>query len=45
LRRVVLGHLSRDCNCPITAAAAVRANFADIEVCCAEQDKTCGWWD
>jgi phosphoribosyl 1,2-cyclic phosphodiesterase len=44
LRRVVLGHLSRDCNCPITAAAAVRASFAEIEVCCAEQDKTCGWW-
>ena len=45
LRRVVLGHLSRDCNCPVTAAATVRASFAEIEVCCAEQDKTCGWWD
>lgn len=45
LRRVVLGHLSRDCNCPITAAATVRASFTEIEVCCAEQDKTCGWWD
>ena len=44
LRRVVLGHLSRDCNCPVTAAAAVQAAFAGLEVCCAEQDRTCGWW-
>ncbi|WP_367874626.1 MBL fold metallo-hydrolase [Luteolibacter sp. Populi] len=43
LRRVVLGHLSRDCNCPVKASAAVRATF-EVEVCCAEQDRTCGWW-
>jgi phosphoribosyl 1,2-cyclic phosphodiesterase len=44
LRRVVLGHLSRDCNCPVTAARIVRAELAGLEVCCAEQDRTCGWW-
>lgn len=46
LRRVVLGHLSRDCNCPVTAVAAIRAGVPDLaDVCCAEQDRTCGWWD
>ncbi len=45
LRRVVLGHLSRDCNCPVTATAAVRGSLAEVEVVCAEQDRTCGWWD
>jgi phosphoribosyl 1,2-cyclic phosphodiesterase len=44
LRRVVLGHLSRDCNCPVKAAAAIRASLQDLDVCCAEQDRTCGWW-
>ncbi len=45
LRRVVLGHLSRDCNCPVTAATAIRAVLQDVEVCCAEQDRPCGWWE
>lgn len=44
LRRVVLGHLSRDCNCPVKASTAVKAAFAELEICCAEQDRTCGWW-
>ncbi len=44
LRRVVLGHLSRDCNCPVKASAAVKAAFLEVDVCCAEQDRTCGWW-
>ncbi|MCW1924666.1 MBL fold metallo-hydrolase [Luteolibacter arcticus] len=45
LRRVVLGHLSRDCNCPVAAATAVRGSLASVEIVCAEQDRTCGWWD
>jgi phosphoribosyl 1,2-cyclic phosphodiesterase len=45
LRRVVLGHLSRDCNCPVTAATAVRGSLASVEIVCAEQDRTCGWWE
>ncbi|MCW1887817.1 MBL fold metallo-hydrolase [Luteolibacter flavescens] len=45
LRRVVLGHLSRDCNCPLTAAKAVRGSLAEVEIVCAEQDKPCGWWE
>jgi len=46
LRRVVLGHLSRDCNCPDTAIAAIRLGVPDIaEVTCAPQDRTCGWWE
>jgi phosphoribosyl 1,2-cyclic phosphodiesterase len=45
LRRVVLGHLSRDCNCPVKAATAVRAAFLEVDVCCAGQDSPCGWWE
>ena len=46
LRRVVLGHLSRDCNCPVKAVEVIRKGVPDLaEVVCAEQDRTCGWWD
>ncbi|MCH7224808.1 MBL fold metallo-hydrolase [Haloferula sp. A504] len=41
LRRVVLGHLSRDCNTAEVALAAVRG--AVPEVACASQDEPCGW--
>ncbi len=42
LARVVLGHLSRDCNSPALAAGAIRAQLAkngreDVEVFCAAQ--------
>jgi hypothetical protein len=42
LERVVLGHLSRDCNTPELAAGAIRAMLAqrgrsEIEVHCASQ--------
>jgi hypothetical protein len=42
IERVVLGHLSRDCNTPELAASAVRAQLeqngrADLEVYCALQ--------
>lgn len=42
LRRVVLGHLSRDCNEPALAISAVveaLGGRADVEVCCALQDE------
>lgn len=46
LRRVVLGHLSRDCNQPETAIAAVRSSAPGIaEIACAPQDECCGWWE
>jgi phosphoribosyl 1,2-cyclic phosphodiesterase len=46
LRRVVLGHLSRDCNRPDAAIAAVRAGVPGLsEIACAPQDEPCGWWD
>jgi phosphoribosyl 1,2-cyclic phosphodiesterase len=46
LRRVVLGHLSRDCNHPDRAIAAIRSGVPGIEhVTCAPQDQCCGWWD
>ena len=40
LSHVVLGHLSRDCNTPELAVAAVRASLdpAKVTVCCAAQD-------
>ena len=43
LRRVVLGHLSRDCNRPELAISAVAATA--LSVCCAGQDEPCGWHD
>lgn len=40
LSHVILGHLSRDCNTPDLAVAAVRGSLdgADVTVFCAEQD-------
>ncbi|BCX47371.1 MBL fold metallo-hydrolase [Haloferula helveola] len=43
LRHVVLGHLSRDCNNPEVALAAIRGKVE--EVACACQDEPCGWHD
>jgi phosphoribosyl 1,2-cyclic phosphodiesterase len=43
LRRVVLGHLSRDCNEPDLAVSVVRAAlaaFVDVEVLAAREDET-----
>lgn len=46
LRRVVLGHLSRDCNQPERAISAVRAGAPDLaDIACAPQDRCCGWWE
>ncbi len=46
LRRVVLGHLSRDCNRPDKAIAAIRNGVpACPEIACAPQDECCGWWE
>lgn len=46
LRRVVLGHLSRDCNHPEKAIAAIRAGVPMIaDIACAPQDRCCGWWE
>jgi hypothetical protein len=44
IERVVLGHLSRDCNTPQLALEAVRASLAkcgriDVEVHCATQSE------
>lgn len=41
LRRVVLGHLSRDCNAPDVALAAVRRE--GVEVACACQEEPTSW--
>jgi hypothetical protein len=43
IERVVLGHLSRDCNTPELAAGAIRAQLerngrADLEIYCALQN-------
>jgi phosphoribosyl 1,2-cyclic phosphodiesterase len=49
LRRVVLGHLSRDCNAPDVALRAVRTRLAEhgwngVSVHCACQDEASPWW-
>jgi hypothetical protein len=41
LRRVVLGHLSKDCNQPEVAIAAMSS--LGIEVACACQDEPTDW--
>lgn len=41
LERVVLGHLSRDCNTPEVAVAAVCCD--GVQVACAIQDEPSGW--
>jgi len=43
LERVVLGHLSRDCNTPDTAINAVRCD--GVHVACAVQNEPSGWHD
>jgi phosphoribosyl 1,2-cyclic phosphodiesterase len=50
LRHVVLGHLSSDCNCRQIATRTMRdvlstKGLADVQVNCATQDETCGWWE
>jgi phosphoribosyl 1,2-cyclic phosphodiesterase len=47
LQRVILGHLSEDCNCPSVAVEAVNAVLQEVavnavEVICAERDAPCG---
>ena len=47
LQRVVLGHLSEDCNCPEVALKTVRtalqeASVGAVEVLCAGRDEPCG---
>ncbi len=49
LRRILLGHLSEDCNSPDLAAAAVRAALAahqrhDIELLCASAHQPTPWF-
>lgn len=45
LRRVVLGHLSRDCNCPKTAVEVVRRKIgrASVEISVACQHEVTDW--
>ncbi len=45
LKRVVLGHLSSDCNCPQVAEKAVRDKVGEssLELCCAPQDVATPW--
>lgn len=43
LERVVLGHLSRDCNTPDLAISTVRCD--GVHVACAIQDEPSGWHD
>lgn len=44
LERVVLGHLSSDCNSPEVAAAAVRAVAPTVPVSCAAQKEPSDWF-
>lgn len=45
LKRVVLGHLSSDCNCPHKAVAVVREKTGEhpLEICVAEQHEVTDW--
>jgi phosphoribosyl 1,2-cyclic phosphodiesterase len=45
LKRVVLGHLSSDCNCPHRAVEAVREKTGEhaLEICVAEQHEVTPW--
>lgn len=48
LRKLVLGHLSGDCNCPVKAVEAVRGKLDEdardgLEICAASQDEVTGW--
>lgn len=49
LERVILGHLSKDCNSPEVAEAAVRAALGEnggghVDVICAHQDEPTPWF-
>ena len=45
LKRVILGHLSSDCNCPVKAIEVVRDKIAggDLEICAASQNEVTKW--
>jgi len=45
LKRVILGHLSSDCNTPAVAEKVVREKIGDcdLEICCAPQDRVTAW--
>jgi phosphoribosyl 1,2-cyclic phosphodiesterase len=45
LEKVVLGHLSSDCNCPVKAVEVVRACAGDpsVEIVAASQNEVTGW--
>ncbi len=45
LKRVVLAHLSGDCNCPVKAVEAVRGKIGDseLEICAATQNEVTAW--
>lgn len=45
LKRVILGHLSSDCNCPIKAVEVVREKIAggELEICAASQHEVTEW--
>lgn len=49
LRRVILGHLSSDCNEPELAMSEVRRELegkglSQVEIHCAQSDAVTGWW-
>ena len=45
LKRVVLGHLSSDCNCPVKACEVVRERISghELEICAASQNEVTAW--
>jgi phosphoribosyl 1,2-cyclic phosphodiesterase len=45
LKRVILGHLSSDCNCPKVAVECVRQRIGDyeVEICAASQNEVTEW--
>ncbi len=45
LKRVVLGHLSSDCNCPVKACEIVRDRISGqaLEICAASQNEVTAW--
>lgn len=45
LRRLILGHLSSDCNCPVKAVEVIREklNGEVLEICAAAQDRVTAW--
>ncbi len=45
LKRVVLGHLSGDCNCPVKAVEVVREKIGGVElkICAASQNEVTKW--